>query len=378
MPPRLTDLWQPRVSDFEQWLVVAVAALLGAAALFAAGTDVAVLRGLVFVGGPLLWMAGLAPRLAGYLHDDARARLLPLPLPAEVHWRAAAPRHRRGLGLGALVGAAAIALGTVAHVPGTIVLGLVGDWLWLGLVVALSEAWSPAVAAWLGRRFARDSLAQRLQTSLSGGWTLPEASVHLYAPPLLLGLATALAIPGQLWLDFTVDGRAVPAGLTVAALTGPAFLALLTAPWPRRLYARGVFDAVPWLAQATRTLAGPAVPSPLPRFVQALRRPDLRLFAIQLWRTTPVPGLRLWTLCLVAAWVGLLAGPTLPRVTIVAACALAWVVPAVRVWTELAAGRATALAGDPHLHPQPRAGLGLVLAPVAFAAVMVGLGYTGA
>ena len=65
---------------------------------------------------------------------------------------------------------------------------------------------------------ARDALVQSQQGSLTalvavyralgGGWTIPEAVVHLYAPALGVGLVALLAMPGQLWLDRRVDGRA--------------------------------------------------------------------------------------------------------------------------------------------------------------------------
>jgi hypothetical protein len=107
--------------------------------------------------------------------------------------------------------------------------------------------------------------------------------------------------------------------------------------------------------------------------VSRLRAPALRLLAMQLWRTTPVPGLRMWTLLLVAAWVGLVAGPTLPRVTVVAALALAWLVPTVRVLTRLAPSRAAAL--GPSARPlAPSWGWTLVLAPVLVAAALVVVG----
>ncbi len=374
MAQSLADRWRPRLGDFEQWLVVAVAGLVAAAALAGAADDLALARGLVFVGGPLLWLCGMAPRLAGYLHDPARARLVPLPLPPRVHWRAAAAAHHVGALTTTLLGAVAIAGGTAIHFGPLQVAGLVGDWLWLSLAVVLVEPWAPAAAAWLGRRFAEDSAARRTQVSLSGGWTLPEASAHLYVPPLCLGVATAIAMPGQLWLDGTIDGRSWPTGLLVAALAGP-IAAVLLRPLPCHLYGRGVFEAVPWLSQATRTLAGPPIPSPLPGWIERLRRPDVRLFAMQLWRTTPVPGLRLWTLWIVAAWVGLAAGPTLPRVTVVVALAVAWLVPTVRVWTRLAPGRRAALREPVGGRAQPPAAIAVVLVPVAVAAALVGFGY---
>jgi hypothetical protein len=276
--PTLADCWRSAPGAFEQWLGAAIAALLGAAALYSTGPDLALQRGLVFVGGPLLWLSGLAPRLGEYLHAPARLRLLPLPLPALEHWRASAAIRRRGAALTALAGAVAIAVGTASHLPTREVAGLVGDWLWLSVVVVLVEPWAPAVAAWLGRRMPAESTAQRLQSGLAGGWTLPEASVHLYAPPLVLGLATALAIPGQLWLDLSIDGASPPSAVLVVAVAGPG-LALGLRPWAASVYGRGMFEAVPWLAQATRTLAGPPVPSPLPGFVSRLRAPALRLLA---------------------------------------------------------------------------------------------------
>jgi hypothetical protein len=160
--PTLADCWRSAPGAFEQWLGAAIAALLGAAALYSTGPDLALQRGLVFVGGPLLWLSGLAPRLGEYLHAPARLRLLPLPLPALEHWRASAAIRRRGAALTALAGAVAIAVGTASHLPTREVAGLVGDWLWLSVVVVLVEPWAPAVAAWLGRRMPAESTAQRL------------------------------------------------------------------------------------------------------------------------------------------------------------------------------------------------------------------------
>jgi hypothetical protein len=143
-----------------------------------------------------------------------------------------------------------------------------------------------------GRRFAEHSRARELQRSLGGGWTTPEAVVHLYAPALAIGLATLLAMPGQLSLERWIDGH--PLGPTqIAVSVVPLLIALglrLAAP---ALYRTGMWEAVPWLTEATRTLAGPPRPEPTPAWVRQVPIAWLRLLTVQFLRMTPLPYLRL-------------------------------------------------------------------------------------
>ena len=364
---------------FELWLVPALAAAVGCATLTSAGADLVLLRGLVFVGGPLLLLAGLHARLEGYLHARVRQSLLPLPIAPERSWAAARGPHLVGLSWTGVLGLAAVAgAGVGAGLPWAHVGGLAADlaWLWL-LAVALEPA-VPAASAWLGRRFPDDRPERRWQRALGGGWTIPEAVVHLYAPALGVGLAALLAMPGQLWLDRRVDGLAAPGVLGGAALGGLA-VAVIVGALARRVYARGMFGAVPWVHEAVRTLAGPPVPDPAPRWLLAGRDPLRRRVLLQLWRSTPVPGLRLWGLLLGAAWIGLSARPSVPAAAIVVALGAVWLVPAVRL-RALAPGRAR-LCGPLPLPPPARRGRSpgawlVVASPVLVAAAVVAVGWS--
>jgi hypothetical protein len=95
-----------------------------------------------------------------------------------------------------------------------------------------------------------------------------------------------------------------------------------------RLYSQGVFEAVPFLAEATRTLAGPPVPERTPGFIARLRDPVLRLLVLQFWRETPVPTVRLIVLAGAATWVGLAGLPAAPHAALLLAASLLWLVPA--------------------------------------------------
>ena len=330
-------------SHWADWLVPAAAASVWCLLLWSASdSGAATRRSMVFLGGPALLLSGLHARLTGYLHAPGRQVLLPLPLPPAEHFAAGRARHIRGLAVTGLLGTAALALSFLAdgHVD-ALQGGLLGDWLTLFLAALGVEPAIAAGAAWLGRRFAPDSLPHRLQHTLGGGWTLPEAVAHLYLPALGIGAAVGLALPAQLAIDLAVDGHPVPTGLWVTALGCGvvAVAAFVSAPF---IYARGLFEAVPFLAEATRTLAGPPVPDPAPRFV-AILPPVLRLIVLQYWRLTPVPALRLLVLVAVAAWL-LLAStpPDPPRIAVFVVATLLWVVPATTV-TRLEPARARLL-----------------------------------
>jgi hypothetical protein len=388
MLPSVSTLRRFEPAGYEMWLVPALAAAVGCATLSSVGADVVMLRGLVFVGGPLLLLAGLHPRLWGYLHARARHTLLPLPLPPALVWAAARGPHLVGLLWTGLLGAAAVAgaVGAMGLRGGAEGLAwphaanLVGDLLWLWLVALGLEPAVPAVGAWLGRRFPEGRPERRWQQALGGGWTIPEAVVHLYAPALGVGLATLLAMPGQLWLDRWIDGQPTPpvlgglaiAGLLVAVVVGRASVVA---------YARGLFEAVPWVHEAMRTLAGPPVPDAVPRWLLLGRDPVRHLVLRQLWRVTPVPGLRLWALVGGATWIGLWARPSVPAAALVVALGAAWLVPVARL-LDLAAGRARLCAPLP-LPAAVRAGGAqgawvVVALPVVVAAAVVAVGWAGA
>jgi hypothetical protein len=379
MLPSVSTLRRFDPGGFELWLVPALAAAVGCATLSSAGIDLVLLRGLVFVGGPLLLLAGLHARLGGYLHARARQTLLPLPLPPALHWTAARAAHRVGLAWTGVLGVAAVGGAAAgAGLPWRHVANLVGDLGWLWLVAAALEPVVPAAGAWLGRRFPEGRPERRWQRALGGGWTIPEAVVHLYAPALGVGLSASLAMPGQLWLDRRIDGLDLPAALGGLAIAG-LVVALALGRVSVLAYARGMFDAVPWVHEAMRTLAGPPVPDAVPRWLLLGRDPLRRLVLRQLWRVTPVPALRLVALVGGAAWIGLAAAPSVPAAAIAVALGAVWLVPAARLRT-LAAGRARLCAPLP-LPPRARAGRSigawLVIAlPVVVAGAVVAAGWS--
>ena len=96
--------------------------------------------------------------------------------------------------------------------------------------------------------------------------------MHLYAPALGLGLATLLAMPGQLALALLAAGQAF-AWLHAGLLLAPLAIAGLVRVAAPRVYGLGFFEAVAWLAEATRSLAGPPAPPPRPAWVGRLRSP---------------------------------------------------------------------------------------------------------
>jgi len=382
MPVSVPTLRRFDPHGFELWLVPALAAAVGCATLSSAGAELELLRGLVFVGGPLLLLAGLHSRLEGYLHARARQSLLPLPIEPERCWAAARGPHLAGLSWTGVLGIAAVAgAGVGAGLSWAHVGNLVGDLAWLWLLAMATEPVVPAASAWLGRRFAEDRPERRWQRTLGGGWTIPEAVVHLYAPALGVGLSALLAMPGQLWLDWRVDGRPTPAALEGAALAGLVVAVVLG--WVSvRAYVRGMFGAVPWVHEAMRTLAGPPVPEGVPGWLLVGRDPVRRLVLRQLWRVTPVPGLRLVVLLGGAAWIGLAARPSVPAAAIVVALIAVWLVPAARPLRVLAAGRARLCAPLP-LPPAGRAGRSagawvVIASPVAVAVAVVAVGWSGA
>ncbi len=324
---QLLRRWDGR--HWADWVVPAIVASLWALLLAAAAdAGLSTRRGLVFVGGPVLLLSGLHARLTGYLHAPSRQQLLVLPLAPATHFAAARARHWRGLALTLLLGSLAVVAGLGsggAWSPATG--GLVLDWAALAGVSVFVEPLIPAASSALGRRFRPDTWLSDLQRRAGGGWTLPETVVHLYAPALGIGLSAAWAMPLQLAIDLQVDGHPVPSGLWAIAVVAVAVAVAASAVAPR-LYATGVFESVPFLAEATRTLAGPPIPESTPRFIARLSDPVLRLLVLSFWRETPVPMLRLLS---VAAALALIAGVDTvapPHTAVWGAAAIFWLVPA--------------------------------------------------
>lgn len=304
------------------WLaVVAAAAAWGLILASDADAPPETLRALLFAGAPFVLLAGLHSRLEGYLHAPQRLALLPLAVAPGEHWALARARHRRGLALTLAIAALTPVVALGGRVPPALLAALVGDVLWILALAALCEPLIPAAAAWLGRRFPPGSSVGELQRSLGGGWTSPEATVHLYAPALGIALALALAMPGELALELR---GATPAALPW--LLGPLALAGLLRLVAPRLYAIGLWEAVPRLAEATRSLAGPPEVEPVPALVDRLG-PIARLDLRQLLRLRPLFVGRLALVALVIAW-ALRARPLGPAPLIAGLLALAlWLAP---------------------------------------------------
>jgi len=354
------------------WLVPALCAVIWGTAL--AGLDahaIGTQRTLVAVGGPTVLLSGLHARLYSYLHAPWRGDRLVQPIPPDEHFIIASRTHRAGWLRSAALGTLAIVLSVASRLDGDpIALGLVADWLVFALIAWATEPFIAAASAWAGRRFPSPSTVRQLQDALGGGWTLREAVVHLYGPALGLGLAMVLALPAQLAIDQAVDGMPAHRGLFGAAVLGVAIamgLRWLAAP---RLYRLGVFEAVPFLAEATKTLAGPAIPDPPPRWLRWLRDPSLRLVVLQFYRLTPVPNVRL--IVLAVGTVLAARNPSAPLLVILAATALVWLVPA-QALVRSRPVRARLLAPLPTDGSPQVAALALLFAPplLAFGTVFI-------
>jgi hypothetical protein len=362
--------------EWADWLVPALAASIWSLVLVGAQTLDA-RRGYVFAGGALVLLSGLHARLSGFLHAPSRIQLLPTPLPAATHFVAAIPRQRQGLLASCLLGCLAVSIAAgFSEQPTLQLVALGADWLWLCLFAWLVEPFIPAASAWLGRRFPERSPWRSLQRQLGGGWTRAEAVVHLYAPALGVGLAVLLAMPGQLVFARIEGGRPLEAAFVVLALA-PLLLALVLRGVSPTLYSRGLFEAVPWLTEATRTLAGAPRPLAPSRLVGWIRDPVRRLLAIQLLRITPLPVFRLLALC---AWGALLLAwdrpPSLPELAVGASLVGLWLVPA-RAIARHRSARATMFAHLPLPLPQrsgsDRLMIVLLVCPPALLALAVWL-----
>jgi hypothetical protein len=357
-------------------LLVPVLVAAGWWAVLAMADTLATARSLVFLGGPLLLLAGLHARLFAYLHAPERLTLLPLPIDPLRHHDEALRRHRPAL-------AVTLVLGIVAIVAAVLSgggswwrgLGLAGEFAWLGVVAWLLEPAIAGASAWLGRRFPAGSRGHELQRSLGGGWTTPEAVIHLYAPALGLALAAALAMPGQLGLERWLDAGALAGNHVLLALV-PLVVALALRVASPRFYAAGVWEAVPWLAEATRTIAGPPRPEPSPAWLRMFDDPWLRLTLVQFLRLTPLPMLRLGGLLGFGAYLVVRDAPLGgPSVAALLALVGLWWVPG-RIVRQQAAVRARMAAALP-LPASRRGGevgpgVALFAAPVVVVGIAVG------
>lgn len=376
----------PRWADREtSWVaVVLVAAAWSAVMAGAVHEPLDTQRTLTFAGGPLLLLAGIHARTSDYLHAPQRDRLLPLPLPARRHWDAGFRHQLVGLGGTWVAGTLALASLLVAtpNPPDDNlfnVLKLVADWTWLCLIALGIEPFFAGLSAYLGRRFPESHAGRQMQHSAGGGWTQDEAVVHLYAPAIAIGTAAALAMPGQLvlmaWED---DGVLTPLGLAVAV--APLLLALPLPVLGRRLYEDGVWEAVPWLTQATKTLAGPAMPEPTPPWLAVFRDPVRRVLVLQVLRGTPLPLMRLCGPLLWAAAVVVWRIP--PSASAIAAgfgLVALWIMP-LRTIARARLARARTFVALP-LSPAQRDGRDLVApvlaaAPVAVAVTVAGVAWS--
>lgn len=365
---RLLRSWdRPHWAD---WVVPLVAASLWGVLLASTSeTTPGLRRSMVFVGGPLVLLSGLHARITGYLHAPSRRQLTVLPLDPSAHFAAARARHTLGLLTTLGLGSLAVILGVAAGGVSAVELGLIADWAALAVTALGVEPLIPAASAMLGRRFAQETWQHNLQRKAGGGWTLPEAVVHLYAPAVGIGLAALLAMPAQLFFDLQVDGLAPPSWLAIA---GAVSVVMAAGGWvvAPAMYRRGVFEAVPFVAEATRTLAGPPVPEATPRMIATLRDPVLRLLVLQFWRRTPLPTLRLLALLGVAIWVGSRTTLSPAPVAVFVAFAALWIVPAVALTKEREV-RARMLATLP-LDATQRTGRHRRAAALAWAPVLTG------
>jgi len=316
-----------------EWLPTAVTAVLAAGVISgAARISVEAERNAVFMAGPLVLLAGLHPRLWGYLHAPARLQLLPLPLGPDQHFVDALARHRRRFAIAVVIGTIVFALNAVwapLHRPRSDLL----DWAWFVILAAAIEPATAAAGAHFGRRFEPGSHEYVIQHRLSGGWTIPEAAIYLYAPALGVALAMALAMPGQLSIDRWMDGGSLQPSHIMLMVVPAAFAVGLRVVAPR-IWGASLFEAVPWVAEASRTLDGPATPHH-GHVLRCIGSPALRMWLAQVWRLTPVPALRVVALLGWSALVGL--GAVAPDAVVLGVGLLliaAWLMPLGTVFDE--------------------------------------------
>ncbi len=271
---------------------------------------------------------GAARASAATSSAPERERLLPLPIEPARHFQAAHRAHRRGLALTIAARRRGDRRGDPARrAPLRLaarrfpVARAGGD---------PDRAGGGRVAAYAGRRFPADHWIAEAQQFGAGGWTTEEAAVHLYAPALGIGLATLVAMPGQLTL--ARPGRA--RGGDVAALDaagGADARGPVVGATRGRQAVRGRVVGGGAVAQPRRRdgLAGTGAPPPRPAFVAAPAQPDPAARRDRL--------LRLCARCCACALVALLLAsgwlvfrdlpPDAPRIALWCALAALWLSP---------------------------------------------------
>ena len=295
-------------------------------------------QSLLFILGPLLLLVGIHSRLAYFLHDPIRFKLIPLPLHPIGHWRSAIRSHRMQLMATAAAGTTALALSSSLNplIQRPLATALICQWAALCLVAFGVEPLAAGLQSALGRRFEQATKSEasamlEFQSYISGGWTTPEAAIHLYAPALAIGLSTLLAMPLQLIIQYNLSRAGEPTALVVASAIIAA-ICLAAVFLGRRLYTEGLFESVPWLFEAIRTLAGPPIPEVAPAWVRNIKSPTIRLVLIQFMRVTPLPYLRAG---LTVAWAaGLLMGQLYAATVIIGTTVAAgiWIVPNLQLY----------------------------------------------
>lgn len=316
-------------------------------------------RNVAFALGPFMLLAGLHPRLYAFLHARERRAWAHLPAPPSDHWAAASRTWVGALVLSGLVGALALAVATRLHAPYDF--ALTADWAWLVLHALLLERLAAAWSSRFGRRFPDTHPLRRAQENLGGGWTQPEAVVHLYAPAFAVAAATALAMPGQLAWERAVDGKGLE-GIHLALALAPLATALVMARSASAQYGQGFFESVAWLHEAERSLAGPPTGRKTPAWARMIPSPVVRLRVLSWWRQTPLASLRLLAVVLLPS-VWLLRAATGDAPPQGAALALwvavlwAWLAPLRRLGAHRDSWRALEhalpLASGPHMAAVP-------------------------
>ncbi len=317
-------------SEPDAWLVpLLAAALLSVVFMSPGATDPGTRSTMIFVLVPMLSMSGVFARSRGYLHARERTTLISFPIAAQEHLRAAVRLNLQGLAYVAALSLLAV-LGTAA-LQGLAPEILARQGMECALLFICAAGLEPlvfAIGADLGRDFDEQDPRGILQRQISGGWTAPQAAIHLYTPAASVLGAAALAMVPQLAVASAFEGQRVSAAAIGMAAILPAAVLLAAVAWTQRIYERGYFEAVPWLMQSVRTLAGPPVPEALPPWITAIRHPVRRLLLLQWLRLTPVPRLRVVLLLLWIGW-AITRGAVLsaPAIAVGVCLTMVWLVP---------------------------------------------------
>ena len=235
------------------WGLTAIAAITLAIALNGASSS-AQTSALVFVGGPLLAFAGVFPATFEFMHASRRIVWLPLPVDGGVHWSDGSTHaFIRSVGFLVIV-SASVFIGTHA-MPLDQRQGYAASVGLYAICFALLTGLIPALYARFGALEDPKSQVGQLQRSLSGGLTLPQATVYLYAPALVVALASAAAMVGQLLVERVAVGQTFSPQSWALAGVGP-LLALGARLYAPRVFSSHVHRSAPWLAQASRSFGG--------------------------------------------------------------------------------------------------------------------------